>query len=313
MFKPRPDKLLLKSVLTDADLGHLWDDWEKVLRPTVYLKKEMQYGSENANEIPIGASKLLGFPDLPPDVPIPFDGNGNQCGFVGQINLADVAALDIENLLPKTGLLSFFASEESYGSLEIKNDPVFYFSEGTPLVRQKITGSDYYNGRYGDHYLSPSSLCFVGGWMAPSTLGLYDIRHLAQTPLGFLPDEETYEEYNDFISQEVLMNKRPIEVRLNSSGAQLLGYPDDREIIEPLCELVRRGIIKDIYDTSSPDWYKTNQILLKSVEKQAFQDWICLFEDNAFNPVFLLDYMIHRDDLANLDFSKVICNASRCG
>jgi hypothetical protein len=308
MLKQRPDKSLLKSVLSDAGLGHLWNDWEKVLRPTIYLHKEKEYSPENANDIPVGASKLLGFPDLPLDMPIPFDGNGNQCGFVGQINLADIAELDTGNLLPKTGLLSFFYS--GLGSMNA--DPVLYFPEGTPLQRPMIH-SDYYSGRYGDNYLPPYSLCFVGGWTCPFTLGLYNIGDLVRTPLIFLPNQETYEKYNDFAAQETSGDERPIEVRLNSPGLpRLLGHPDERNFIEPNCELVRRGVIKDTYDTS-PEWYKANQTLLESIEKQSFQDWICLFEDSVFSAVFLLDYMIHRDDLANLDFSKVICNPSRCG
>jgi hypothetical protein len=301
MFKPRPDKLLLKSVLTGAGLGDLWDDWEKVLRPTIYLEKETEYTPETADDIPIGASKLLGFPDLPPDMPIPFDGDGNQCGFVGQINLADIAELDTENLLPKSGVLSFFYS--GWGVMNA--DPVFYFPEGTPLQRQP--------GRYEDDYLPPYSLCFVGGWTCPFTLGLYNISDLVRTPLAFLPDQETYEKYNDFAAQETLGDKRPIEVRLNSPGLpRLLGHADERNFMEPICELVRRGIISGLYDTP-PEWYKANQTLLESVEKQSFQNWICLFEDSEFSAVFLLDYMIRRDDLANLDFSKAICNASRCG
>jgi uncharacterized protein YwqG len=311
MANARPDKSFVKTALAEAGLGELWEDFEKVLRPTIYLHREQEYALDEAELIPIGASKLLGFPDLPPDMPIPFDGDGNQCGFVGQINLADVAELDSENLLPKTGLLSFFTATECSGLGALNADPVFYFPEGTPLQRQPIL-SDYYSGKYGNYHLSPYSLCFVGGWMAPSTLGLCSTRNLFMTTLGPLPDHTTYEKYNDFLSQEVLMNERPLEVRLNSSSAQMLGYPDDREITEPICELVRRGMIKNTYDTS-PEWYKANQTFIESIEKQSFEDWICLFEDSEFNPIFFLDFMIRRDDLANLDFSKVICNPSRCG
>lgn len=74
-----------------------------------------------------GTSKIGGFPDLPPDIPYPTM-SGYSCKrgdnteryeksamqLVAQINLADIADLDIENRLPHTGILYFFWSGEIY-------------------------------------------------------------------------------------------------------------------------------------------------------------------------------------------------------
>lgn len=77
------------------------------------------------NIIAKGTSKIGGFPDLPPEIPYPTM-SGYSCKrgddteryeksamqLVAQINLADIADLDIENRLPHTGILYFFWSGE---------------------------------------------------------------------------------------------------------------------------------------------------------------------------------------------------------
>ena len=77
------------------------------------------------NVIAKGTSKIGGFPDLPPEIPYPTM-SGYSCKrgddteryeksamqLVAQINLADIADLDIENKLPHTGILYFFWSGE---------------------------------------------------------------------------------------------------------------------------------------------------------------------------------------------------------
>ncbi|MDE7105046.1 MAG: DUF1963 domain-containing protein [Ruminococcus sp.] len=84
------------------------------------------------NDIPIGASKMGGFPDLPPEIEYPNMSEytetwlkGNNDGevehyeksamqLVVQINLYELAesGTDLENLLPKTGMLYIFWSGE---------------------------------------------------------------------------------------------------------------------------------------------------------------------------------------------------------
>ncbi len=59
----------------------------------------------------VGASRLGGLPDLPAGVAWPAR-DGYMFDFVGQIALADLAALDIHDLLPHDGLLSLFAGHD---------------------------------------------------------------------------------------------------------------------------------------------------------------------------------------------------------
>lgn len=61
------------------------------------------------NEIPLGASKVGGMPDLPPHLQYPTQENGLY-SFHAQINCAEAAPY--QNYLPRQGMLYFFVSDE---------------------------------------------------------------------------------------------------------------------------------------------------------------------------------------------------------
>ena len=67
--------------------------------------------------IPVGASRLGGLPDLPPEEPWTTMKSAPM-SFVGQIRLQDAHAFDDGAALPAEGLLSFFydASQQTFGS-----------------------------------------------------------------------------------------------------------------------------------------------------------------------------------------------------
>jgi hypothetical protein len=65
-----------------------------------------------AKRVAVGASKYGGRPDLPADVAWPTWSEKTLAypfTFIGQVALEDVARLDADKLLPKAGLLAFFA------------------------------------------------------------------------------------------------------------------------------------------------------------------------------------------------------------
>ncbi|HEX6123468.1 MAG TPA: YwqG family protein, partial [Ktedonobacterales bacterium] len=68
-------------------------------------------------QLPVGASKLGGRPDLAPGTPWP-SRDGAPLAFVAQVRLEDAAPYDPARLLPTAGLLSFFydAQQETYGA-----------------------------------------------------------------------------------------------------------------------------------------------------------------------------------------------------
>lgn len=82
--------------------------------------------SKPTDKLPTGSSRFWGNPDLPNGTDYPTytdeDGEEYHYEFVCQINLADIAALDTEGILPHKGLLSFFAKIDYYmGNFD--NDP----------------------------------------------------------------------------------------------------------------------------------------------------------------------------------------------
>ncbi len=74
--------------------------------------------SEPFEKLPSGASRFWGNPDLPEGVDYPTyvddEGDDYPYVFICQINLAQVAPYDVDNLLPHEGMLLFFAKIDHY-------------------------------------------------------------------------------------------------------------------------------------------------------------------------------------------------------
>lgn len=113
--------------------------------------------SEESN-IPVGASKVGGYPDLPPEIEFPVMSafkriwlKGPSAGnceefpevamqLMAQINLSELAqsGADVENVLPKTGMLYFFNSHFGYD--------VFSDCDGSdPYYRLEVDKPEYAN------------------------------------------------------------------------------------------------------------------------------------------------------------------------
>jgi uncharacterized protein (TIGR02996 family) len=91
----------------------------KIARPALRMNDKPA-----AARLPVGASKIGGEPDLPPDLPWPI---GDQCraiynddtagvdklaGFLGQVNFAEISTTQAARRLPKEGVLSFFSYQD---------------------------------------------------------------------------------------------------------------------------------------------------------------------------------------------------------
>ena len=74
------------------------------------IRPAIAFDSERIDdaEIPLGASKFGGAPDVADDFNWPLFQN-QPLSFVAQINLDEIAPFDIEGVFPPSGLLSFFA------------------------------------------------------------------------------------------------------------------------------------------------------------------------------------------------------------
>jgi uncharacterized protein YwqG len=147
--------------IRNSALAHYAKTLERLLKPAiaiVHVRSEMP--------VSIGASKLGGEPDLPPDFTWP-EWNGTPLAFLAQFRLDEIAPCDVANLLPSTGMLYFFyeAQEQPWG-----NEPedegawrVFYYQElpnnlqRTPLPETLSEDSRFREipVRFGTRYMLP--------------------------------------------------------------------------------------------------------------------------------------------------------------
>jgi len=120
--------------LEQAELQSHAEGLVALARPSIRLHSER----EDEAEMAIGASRLGGKPDVPADFEWPVYDNLPQ-SFIGQINLADTASLDVDGVLPSEGLLSFFYdSDQRVWGFDPAEDGawmVTYSPPGTELVR----------------------------------------------------------------------------------------------------------------------------------------------------------------------------------
>lgn len=110
-----------------------WDEavWQTA-EPGILVSTKPHTGKK---PLPVGASKMGGFPDLPPDFP-PSEGmTDGPPAFVAQWNLEELALSPVCRSLPKTGLLSF---AEGDGMMV-----VIYFPDLSVLERR--TAKDEYH------------------------------------------------------------------------------------------------------------------------------------------------------------------------
>ena len=95
------DDDMLLALCSEAGLDHRVADVRRTARASLRLTRAPSAGGE------LGRSRLGGSPDVPPGFVWP-TWSGRELGFLGQIDLGVVAAVDAGTCLPREGLLLFF-------------------------------------------------------------------------------------------------------------------------------------------------------------------------------------------------------------
>lgn len=221
---------------------------------------------ESPDVIPVGASKIGGFPDLPPEIEYPtmtefketwlrgankgktehYEKSAMQ--LVAQINLYELAetGADLENLLPKTGMLYIFWSGET---MKLENNRGFEFitEESDKTATHKII---YWDG---------------------------DMSTLKRTEPPCRYYSKYFDEYDECFSESAVEFDSCEEYendKDNYINNKLFGFP--------------QGV--------------ANQPQLDKTEVNLFQfDCYDIFEGSMWEVYWIMD----RDDLKNLDFSRV--------
>ncbi|WP_338749532.1 YwqG family protein [Bacillus sp. FJAT-52991] len=154
-----------------------------------------------------GRSRVGGDPDLPPQFAWPLTSDGTPMTFLAQLNMCDVAKHDVNELLPKTGMLSFFLGiDEPAYNIEHR---VIWFDETEVLtaVRREPSGETALEDTYVGYDLEarPS--------LEPPGYAYVDMEQVEN-------DEVTFGEYDDLF----------YEIRDQKDGdiIQLFGYPTEQ-------------------------------------------------------------------------------------
>ncbi len=238
----------------------------ELLRPAIALCATR---AEDA-QIPLGASKFGGAPDVPEGFEWP-TWKEKPLGFLAQINLEEVAPFDVEGLLPKGGLLSFFYFTAGYDWPDGKDGErtwqVFHF-DASVLSRVRVPQFALDNA-----IMSTGTIQFSPKWTV--------IEH----PY-YITGENNFEGYsedetNSFWELKELINGKNAE-------HQMLGHP--RQIQDD-------ARYTSAYMTNRDSW-KEWQLLLQIGEDEENLDF--MWGDSG-----AMFFTIHQDDFARTDFSRV--------
>lgn len=237
----------------------------EMLRPAIAIRAVRA----EDKTIAIGASKFGGVPDVPDGFEWPHWEDA-PLNFVAQISLEETTALDAGNLLPSSGVLSFFyyemnsEEEEPYlvsGLLEEKGAwRTFHFT--SPLKR--TTGPLGWHREFGS----------VGTAKIAATLAVDFPRYAEELEHGNAEAVAAFEAVRNVIATDSLH--------------VMLGYPfpmTERDARYHVAETTGRGTYRD--------WVMLFQV---NTDRELDYNW---------GDAGAMFYFIHRDDLKAGDFSKV--------
>ena len=95
----------LRSKYEEYGLGRIFEEIKSYAKNAV----EISLKASDDQQIPIGASKFGGSPDLPRSEPWPVnEQTGKPLHFVAQINFSEVSEFDTQSELPSRGMLYLF-------------------------------------------------------------------------------------------------------------------------------------------------------------------------------------------------------------
>lgn len=192
------------------------------------------------DDLPIGSSKFGGCPDLPPDIDwfrteiadIPMS-------FLAQVNLAEAAPFDVENKLPKQGMLYFFYDCSPDGMVwgfdpeDSDGWKVFFYDGDLSLLTRRKTPDDLEADDNGMLF-GAARMCFESCMELPSPES--DLCNSID-----LPDEEDDDLYWDWVDDACA-----------DGTNKLLGHADPVQSgMELECEYVTHKI-----SCGTPDGYR---------------------------------------------------------
>ncbi len=291
---PTDDKPPLLTAELEQAAESLMLEWA---RPAVELEP-----NPAAAELPAAAGKIGGRPDLPQghEWPLgrdPETGKHHPLSFVAQLNLAELASMEVRRELPDTGLLLFFFDMECAYDGECR---VIHVACTEGLQRTGFPDELDFEYQYAERSLSLSAAAIPPAWGNLSNEKQEQVSNLYRelTPHERLEEDLAARRHLTApggIYHEVRARLRRYEDAYGDSRSYVLGWPD---LIQDEMEEECVAKARKVYGLRSQP-----------------EDWVLLlqlasFTDEAGEMMFYdmgnLYFWIRRQELAAHDFSKVV-------
>ena len=272
----------------------------------IEIKKELLKTARNSIRLEIGgavtgSTKFGGMPDVPEGFEWAYY-NGRPLSFLAQFDLEEISRYDTENLLPRTGVLSFFYDLETKPHSVDDEDrgfaKVYWFEDKNALL----------NAEFPD-----------------------DLKTEYRLPaLGITArSEKSYQSYPDFLLQRAKLvedwesfERAQNSIGIDESGniSKMLGWADPiRGNMTVDCELISRGyFLGDEQGQSNALSIALGEVTpldKQEAEQWSAKDWLPLLQlDTVTEGEFCLKFgdpgrlyfYIRRDDLAARDFNEIM-------
>jgi uncharacterized protein YwqG len=242
----------------------------------------------------IGRSKFGGLPDLPPTMDWPM-WKGQPLSLIGQFNMAEVAPLDSDKILPQAGLLYFFyeANEQTWGFDPAERGAwrTLYFDGTESQLSRKTKPPFQYSGSVPESDFNECSITFSKGVSLPGPdSSLVDSLSLTGKEC------DNYEEFLEDVAE------------LNGDGPayhHLLGYPQQIQgEMELECQLVSHGVY-----CGDPSGYRDSS---RSQLEEGAREWRLLLQVDSDDDVGMMwgdvgriYFWIRDRDLKSRNFDNV--------
>ena len=259
------------------------------------IKKELLKTSRNSIRLQIGGAAGLTKFGGKPDAPEGFEWayyEGKPLAFLAQFDLSEISKFDTEDLLPKTGVLSFFYE------LETK--------------RQSVDEDD--NGFAKVYWFEDKNALHEADFPV-------DLKEEYRFPaLGITAhSEKSYQSYPDFLLQRAKLTEEwesfeaaqmKIGIEECTNISKMLGWADTiRGNMTVQCELVSRGY----YLGDEQGRSEVTPLDKQEAEQWSAKDWVPLLQlDTVTDGDFSLDFgggriyfYIHRDELNLRDYTDI--------
>lgn len=277
-------------------------DKKKIKDKLMAIAKNEIRISYSVPEIPLSvySSKIGGKPAVPADFIWPeYTGEGydgeikcRPLSFMAQINLKDMAVYDIEGILPKTGILSFFYEQITmtwgFDPKDKGSARVFYFPDENQLMLRDIPDT------MDEEAIIPE----LSVMLKP---------HISLPEFCESPDIGVQFEWDDYYQ---CRQECGYETDEWGELTKLLGYPDViQNPMEEECESVTRG-----YRRGSPEDYAKISDAEKEDIRNKASEWILLFQmgtietddvEFMFGDCGHIYFWIRKSDLEHLNFDDV--------